>query len=303
MTQRFIADMTNSDGNTVRSDLVATSFESKDGHMMKFTLKNALNGKTAEHFEGTAQLASSGTGAVELSVPKGSAFPLPSGAVLPTEHTLDVLHAIASGSNTIHQLVFQGGDKNDLYDATVLIGRPVTQAEMAQDRAHDPDGLLKGQSARTVLISYFNYGSREATPSYEVAYRLYGNGIVTAMSLIYSNFTLSADVTKIEKLASSWGPVSARPLPTAVAAEFGAHAVHRVFRFRTPSRALVDRDRRDRNPPHRSDWLMPTPSRRKAMPSASRAQRFARDAEDAVGQLRRRVERDAARADLEMRPS
>jgi hypothetical protein len=206
MTQRFIADMTNSDGNTVRSDLVATSFESKDGHTMKFTLKNALNGKTAEHFEGTAQLASSGTGAVELSVPKGNAFPLPSGAVLPTEHTLDVLHAIASGTNTIHQLVFQGGDKSDLYDATVLIGRPVTQAEMAQDRAHDPDGLLKGQSARTVLISYFNYGSRAATPSYEVAYRLYGNGIVTAMSLIYSNFTLSADVTRIEKLAPSCGP-------------------------------------------------------------------------------------------------
>ncbi len=205
MTQRFVADMTTSDGNSVRSDLVATSWEAKDGHAMKFTLKNALNGKTAEHFEGTAQLAAAGNGAVQLTVPRGTGFSLPAGAVLPTEHTLDVLRAIASGSDNIHQLVFQGGDKSDLYDATVLIGRQATAAEMAGDRAHDPDGLIAHESARTVLISYFAYGSRDPAPAYEVAYRLYGNGVVSAMSLIYSNFTLSADLTSLEKLAPECG--------------------------------------------------------------------------------------------------
>lgn len=204
-TQRFVADMTNSEGDPARSDFIASSWESKDGTQMRFTVKNSVDGKTSQRFEGTMTRASGGSSAVKLTIPRGRGFALPMNAILPTQHTLDVLRAAAAGQNTIHQLVFQGGDKNDLYDATTVIGRGANGTEIAADRASDASGILAHANARSVLISYFAYDSRATTPEYTVAYRLYSNGVVGQMSLIYSRFTLKARLVKLEKLAPSCG--------------------------------------------------------------------------------------------------
>jgi len=204
-TQRFVADMTNSEGDPARSDFIATSWESKDGSQMRFTVKNSVDGKTSQRFEGSVLRASGGSSAVKLTIPRGQGFALPMNAILPTQHTLDVLKAAAAGQNTIRQLVFQGGDKSDLYDATTVIGRPANAAELSGDRASDQSGILAHANARSVLISYFAYNSRATTPEYTVAYRLYSNGVVGQMSLIYSRFTLRARLVKLEKLAPSCG--------------------------------------------------------------------------------------------------
>jgi len=205
-TQRFVADMTNSQGDPSRTDFIATSYESKDERAMRFTLKNSIDGKTSQRFVGLATLAASGRGTVELSIPRGKNFPLPVGSLLPTQQTLEVLRAAQTGQSGIHELVFQGGDKSNLYDATATIGRLATQVEMDEDRDADKDHMLVGKSAHAVLISYFPYKSRLSAPDYEVAYRLYSNGVVSKMSLIYAKFSLRATLTRLEKL-----PVECRP--------------------------------------------------------------------------------------------
>jgi hypothetical protein len=198
--------MTNSQGDPTRTDFIATSFESKDERAMRFTLKNSIDGKTRQRFVGNATLAASGRGTVELSMPKGKNFPLPVGVMLPTQQTLEILHAAASGQSGIHEVVFQGGDKSNLYEAIATIGRPATDAEMAEDKDADKDGILKGKSARSVLISYFPFESSGSSPDYEVAYRLYSDGVVSRMSLIYSRFTLRATLTRLDKLAPECKP-------------------------------------------------------------------------------------------------
>ena len=199
-TQRFLADMTNSQGDPTRTDFIATSYESKDERAMRFTLKNSIDGKTSQRFVGLATLAASGRGTVELSIPRGKNFPLPVGALLPTQHTLEVLRAAEAGQSGIHELVFQGGDKSNLYAATATIGRLATSQEMAEDHAADKDDMLLGKTARAILVSYFPYKSRSSAPDYEIAYRLYSNGVVSKMSLIYAKFTLHATLTRLDKL-------------------------------------------------------------------------------------------------------
>jgi hypothetical protein len=205
-TQRFVADMTNSQGDPTRTDFIATSYESKDERAMRFTLKNSIDGKTSQRFVGLATLAASGRGTVELSVPRGRNFPLPIGALLPTQHTLEVLRAAKAGQSGIHELVFQGGDKTNLYEATAIIGRPATSAEMAEDHGADKDDMLEGKNARSILVSYFPYASHTSAPDYEVAYRLYSNGVVSKMSLIYSKFSLRATLTRLDKLPADCRP-------------------------------------------------------------------------------------------------
>jgi hypothetical protein len=200
-TQRFVSDMTNGQDDPTRTDFIATSWESKDGRAMRFSVHNTIDGKTQEKFQGRASLAADGLGSVDLVVPHSKHFGLPTGAVLPTGQTLDLLRIAAKGGSVAHELVFQGGDRKDLYEATALIGRTATQAELAEDRAIDHDHLIDHETARNVLISYFPYNSSGTTPDYEISYRLYPNGVISSMSLIYSNFTLHAKLSKLERLA------------------------------------------------------------------------------------------------------
>ncbi|MEI9888161.1 MAG: DUF1849 family protein [Rhizomicrobium sp.] len=199
-TQRFIADMTDGKGADAHSDFIVSSREDKAGKIIRFKIRNMVNGKTTQRFEGVGTLATAG-GEVRLTTPRGQHFTLPIGTLLPTQHTMAVLRAATAGVHSFHETVFQGGDSTQLYDTSTVIGRPASPAQRNQDRAADPSGLLKGVQAWPTLVSYFPHGSTDERADYEMAYRLYGNGVVASMSLIYPNFTMKAELTRLEPLA------------------------------------------------------------------------------------------------------
>jgi EipB-like len=198
-TQRFIADMTDGKAQDLHSDYVVSSSEDKDGKIIRFKIRNLVNGHTMQRFEGTGTLAAAG-GQVMLTAPRGQHFDLPGGTLLPTQHTLAVLRAAAAGIHAFHETVFQGGDSSDLYDTATVIGRPSGKAQLAQDRAADAGGLLTGVAAWPTLVSYFPHGSSDERADYEIAYRLYANGVIASMTLIYPNFTMKAELVRLEKL-------------------------------------------------------------------------------------------------------
>lgn len=211
-TQRFIADMTDGKGSDVHSDFIVSSSEGKDGKIIRFKIRNLVNGKTTQRFEGTGTLAAMG-GEVRLTSPRGQGFPLPAGTLLPTQHTLAVLRAALAGRTAFRETVFQGGDSTDLYDTATVIGRPAGPKQFEQDRAADTTGLLKGVRAWPTLVSYFPRGSTEERADYEIAYRLYANGVISAMTLIYPNFTMKAELVKLEKLPTNCRPAAASAFP------------------------------------------------------------------------------------------
>jgi hypothetical protein len=200
-TQRLIADMADAEGHTAHTDFIVSSREGKDGKLMRFKIRNLVDGRTAQHFEGIGTLADAG-GEVKLTAPRGGHFTLPTGTLLPTQHTLAVLHAAAAGVQSFRETVFQGGDRSNLYDTATVIGRPVAQSQLVEDRAADADGLLRGVQAWPTLVSYYPHGSLDEPADYEIGYRLYANGVMASMSLIYPNFTLKAKLVHLEKLAT-----------------------------------------------------------------------------------------------------
>jgi len=200
-TQRFIADMSDSKASAVHSDFIVSSSEDKQGRQIRFKVRNIVNGKATQHFDGTGILAASG-GEVRMTSPHGQHFELPNGTLLPTQHTLAVLRAAEAGLESFHQTVFQGGDLNNLYDTATVIGRPVSKDKLKDERAVDAGGLLGDLPAWPVLISYFPHDSQGEQADYEVAYRLYANGVISSMTLIYPNFTMKAELVKLERLPS-----------------------------------------------------------------------------------------------------
>lgn len=200
-TQRFIADLTDGKSTERHTDFIVSSVEDKGGKSLKFKVRNLINGVTTQRFEGIGMLATAG-GEVRLTSPRGQHFDLPTGTLLPIQHTLAVLRAASAGTQDFHETVFQGGDRNDLYDTTTVIGRPATPAVRALDSAADGAGLLKNVPAWPTLVSYFSHDSTDERADYEMAYRLYANGVAASMSLIYPNFTMKADLIKLEPLPS-----------------------------------------------------------------------------------------------------
>ena len=196
--QRFIADMTTAQGETTRNDFSISQSEGKDGKLMRFKIASAVNGKTTEKFTGIGDMTTTGNGQVKFTVPKRGSFVLPGGTLMPTQHTLEILKLAASGATSLRRMVYQGGDQKEVYDTTTLIGKKTGLTP--EDRAVDKDGILKDMPAWSAMVSYFPHDSTDAAAEYEVAYRLYGNGVISSMTFIYSNFTLKAELTRLEKL-------------------------------------------------------------------------------------------------------
>lgn len=202
MAQRFITDMTNAKAESFRSDFYVTSSETKDGKVMRFKLRDSVNGKVTQRFDGTGTLASVG-GQVRMTSRRGQDFALPVGTAMPTQFTLALLRAAEMGTGHMRETVFQGGDSTNLYDAVATIGQRVDARRLVDDRSADPSGLLKGLAAWPAIISYYPHDADDKPADYEMAYRLYENGVISQMSLIYPNFTLRAELVRLEPLPGS----------------------------------------------------------------------------------------------------
>jgi hypothetical protein len=197
-TQRMLADMTDADGKVARSDFLVTAWESKTGREMRFDITNSVDGKLIERERGRAMEDADGNVTVELAEPRSMQFLLPNGTEFPTSQATNIIQAAAAGQTAIKAFVFQGGDKSALYLSTVLIGRRIP--EQRGEHPMDKTGLVKNVPAWPVLVSYFPNDAQTETPDYEVASRLYANGVIGSMALIYSNYTLKATLTQVESL-------------------------------------------------------------------------------------------------------
>lgn len=201
--QRLIADMTDANGAATHTDYFVTAWESKDGRTMRFDVSDTRNGKIITRRRGQATLDANGAGRVEYANGGRRAFALPNGTEFPTSQILDIVRAAQAGQGSLRHVVFQGGGRSSINFSTAAIGRPVDAAKLSADRATDKSGLLRGTSAYNALIAFYPLNTHAEQPDYEVATRLFANGINGSMSLVYPTYTLRATLVRLEALYPS----------------------------------------------------------------------------------------------------
>ena len=201
--QRLIADMTDADGTSTRTDYFVTAWESKDGRTMRFDVSDTRNGRIVTRQRGQATLDANGAGRVEYANGSRRAFALPSGTEFPTTQIVDIVHAAQTGQNSFRHIVFQGGGRSGINFSTAAIGKPVDAAKLSADRSTDKGGLLRDSPAYNALIAFYPLNAHAEQPDYEVATRLFANGINGSMSLVYPTYTLRATLVRLEALYPS----------------------------------------------------------------------------------------------------
>ena len=146
-----------------------------------------------EEFRGLAKLPSPGAaGTAHYSMPEGQDVALPAGTIFPTEHVADLIAAALAGDNVLNREVFDGSGEDALTKATAVIGKAKTVAL--------PDAA--GEEQRwPVSIAYFAAEGDDTLPQFEIAFDLSPGGVLSNVRLDYGDFTLKADLEKLETFA------------------------------------------------------------------------------------------------------
>ena len=187
----FVAEMDGGPGFTY--DVRFSSWESLDNTQLRFTVRSFDGPTMQEEFRGLATLAGPGdSGTAHYVLPEPEEVALPAGTIFPTAHVADIIAAARAGERIISRQVFDGSGEDALTRATAVIGAARTAA------------LLVGGEAEPswpVSIAYFAADGEDVLPQFEIAFDLSAGGVLSNVRLDYGDFTLRAELEKLETFA------------------------------------------------------------------------------------------------------
>ena len=193
VSQRVKLTLYATQGGEIDTDSNYSSWESRDGKSYRFTVRNLRNGKVSEEFRGDARLDGPGrSGKAVFAVPAGLSFPLPKGTMFPTEHMVQMIVAAQAGERRLSRVMFDGASIDGPLEVNAIIG--------AQNRPTGSSDELTSKVSWPVRMAFFPIQSQQAEPEYEVSVRLHENGVADRFLLDYGDFTVSAELEKLEPL-------------------------------------------------------------------------------------------------------
>ena len=198
--QRIKLTFLRNDGEEFETDSSFTSYETKDGLELRFSVRNTHNAEVEEELRGQADLDGlGGKGRASFSLPEARDFELPAGTLFPTTHLARVIKLAREGEKSVSYKVFDGARLDGAFNVNAVMGRPPRPVAGAPPMRGDL-GLMRGQQAWGVRFAFFASDDLGAQPEYELALDLLANGIARAMLLDYGDFAVDARLIQLQAL-------------------------------------------------------------------------------------------------------
>lgn len=193
--QRIKLRLVSRQNRIVNADTLYTSSESKDGTRYMFGTKTLYDGKVHEEFQGRAAMKADGSGGtVFYSVPAGKTRQLEKGTMFPTAHTLHLMRRAVEGKKLDFSKVFDGTSKEGSYRASTVITGPKTPD------LKSVQSPLAGKSAWGMRVAFFPDGKNGESPDWELSVSMQRDGISQGLLLDYGDFSVNAEMEKLEPL-------------------------------------------------------------------------------------------------------
>jgi hypothetical protein len=201
---RQVSELDSGEGKSALSDLRSTTWEDAAAKKFRFNSENLLNDRQTDAVDGHAERDTQAI-SVKLTKPKEKQFTEPVNAVFPTEHMRRIIEAAREGKTILSFPVYDGSESGEkLYNTLTVIGRVIEPGTKPVDDAGANVPALAKLRRWPVTISYFEHESAqkeqsgEQTPVYAIGFELYENGISRALTLDYTDFTISGKMTSLE---------------------------------------------------------------------------------------------------------
>jgi hypothetical protein len=201
---RQVSELDSGEGKAGLSDLRSTTWEDGEGKKFRFNSENLFNERRTDIVDGHADRNEKAVD-VSLSKPKARNFTVPNTAVFPTEHMRRIIAAARESKSVLEFPVYDGSESGEkLYNTLTVIGHPIEPGDKVPDDASAKIPALAKLARWPVTISYFDKTDKkseesgEETPVYSISFELYENGISRSLTLDYTDFTISGQMTSLE---------------------------------------------------------------------------------------------------------
>jgi hypothetical protein len=203
LNMRMVTQMTDSQGQTNLTDLRSSTWEGGDGKKFRFQSAQYLNDKLGDVTMGRAvRAAPAETVKVNLSQPARAELDLSGQIFFPTQHSIALIEKALEGKNLFQARIYDGSEKGrKVYETTAFIG---TQVKPGADEATlEPPAKEKKLGelpSWPVSIGYFEPKDGDLTPSYQIDFQLYENGVSRELLIDYGDFSIHGTLTSLEYL-------------------------------------------------------------------------------------------------------
>jgi hypothetical protein len=202
LNMRMVTQMTDTQGQTNLTDLRSSTWEQGNGQKFRFQSAQYLNDKLGDVTMGRAVRVPPDTAVqVKLSQPSPAELNLPGQVLFPTQHSFALIDAAREGQRMFQAQIYDGSEKGQrVYDTTAFIGKPVAPGT---DEKLEAPAKAKGLAELVswpVSIGYFESKGGDLTPSYQIDFRLYANGVSRELLIDYGDFSVHGTLTSLEYL-------------------------------------------------------------------------------------------------------
>jgi hypothetical protein len=194
--QRLTLNVVDKAGDTVETGSDYSTWESKDGKRLRFTLTQMAQGAVTQRVSGEAEVDGDKGGTVRYEQPETQEMTLPPGTLLPMAHTIRTLALAKAGQKMLNVPLFDGTNDDGAQDSTTLL------SAWMPPQANPRFPLLANQPSARMRIAFFNRDASAgaSTPSYEVGLRYFANGIADEMKMDFGDFVMDGKLETLEPL-------------------------------------------------------------------------------------------------------
>ena len=189
--QRFTLALTDRDGQNVDTASDYSTYETKDGRKIRFSLTQMSQGAVSQRVSGEAEVSPDGGGRVLYKDPEQKEEALPPGTLLPMLHTIRSLAAARAGSRMLVTPLFDGTSADGAQDTTTVI----SGWHGAQANQRFP--ALSTLGSARMRVAFFDRGGKNndaggaSAPDYEVGLRYFENGVADELKMEFGEFSVN----------------------------------------------------------------------------------------------------------------
>lgn len=203
LNTRLVSQITDTQGETILADVWSSTGEAGDGKSFRFHSSQRLNHRLDEATIGRASRGpSDGAITVKLTQPESEEFSLDGPVLFPTQHSIALIDRAISGQKVFQAKVYDGTEKGQrVFDTTAFIGqevKPGSDADQLEKVARDEK--LGELPSWPISIGYFDLADGDLTPSYQIDFRLYENGVSRDLLIDYGEYTVEGKLSSLEYL-------------------------------------------------------------------------------------------------------
>ena len=205
LNMRMVTQMTDTQGQTNLTDLRSSTWEQGDGQKFRFQSAQYLNDKLGDVTMGRAVRETPKEAVkVKLSQPSAAELDLSGPLLFPTQHSFALIAAARTGQGLFQARVYDGSEKGQkVYDTTAFIGTEVQPGSDPKLEQVAKDKGLGELASWPVSIGYFEAKGGDLTPSYQIDFRLYENGVSRDLLIDYGDFSIHGTLTSLEYLKAT----------------------------------------------------------------------------------------------------